>query len=138
MTEKVHGAAFAGQALTGGLNFYSVRTTLDIKATGVLSDESQKRLDKLVETISLRAQPVIMSAIVESAETDPADIPAAIGEGEVTVYTLRFAVEHNKVWELGNSPDATLAESLNGIEGFVYEIAPTVDNNVAVALLETL
>ncbi len=136
MTEKVNGTSFAGQFLTGGLNFYKVRTTLDIRATGVLSDASQKRLDKLVETISTRAQPVILSAVTESTETDPADLPSA--SGSVTVYTLSFAIEHNMAWEVAGSKNPDLAESLDGIEGFVYDIALTTDNNVAVALVESL
>lgn len=138
MTEKVNGASFAGQALTGGLNFYKIVTNLDIQATGVLSDESQKRLDKLVETISLRAQPIIMSKVAVSVATadDVAILPgAAVGDD---IYTLRFAIEHNKAWELTNSPDPNLAECLDGIEGFVYDIATTAGNNVAVELVETL
>lgn len=138
MTEKVNGMVAAGQHLTGGLNFYKVRTTLDIRATGVISDESQKRLDKLVETISTRAQPVIMSAVVAATATadDLAAIPGA-SSGD-TVYTLSFAIEHNMAWEVQNSPYPTLAESLDGIEGFIYDIADTSDNNVVVGLVETL
>lgn len=136
MTEKVNGVVAAGQHLTGGLNFYKIRTTLDIRATGVISDESQKRLDKVVETISTRAQPVIMSAVTTSVETNPADLPGATGS--VNVYTLSFAIEHNQAWEVENSVYPTLAESLDGIEGFVFDIAVTNDNNVAVELVESL
>ncbi|MNK29864.1 hypothetical protein D3C87_482670 [compost metagenome] len=137
MTEKVNGTSFAGQFLTGGLNFYKVRTTLDIRATGVVGDASQKRLDKLVETISTRAQPVIMSAVTTTTETAPADLPGA-GAGAVTVYTLSFAIEHNMAWEVAGSKNPDLAESLDGVEGFVYDIATTNDNNVSAALVESL
>lgn len=136
MVEKVNGMVSSDQALTGGLNYYTVRTTLDIRPTGVLSDASQKRLDKLVETISLRAQPVILSAVATTTETSPADIPSA--SGSVSVYTLKFAIEHNRAWEMGGSPNPSLAETLDGVEGFVYDEAVTNSNNVAVALVETL
>lgn len=138
MTDKVNGTSFAGQFLTGGLNFYKVRTTLDIRATGVISDASQKRLDKLVETISLRAQPVIMSQVTSAVATadDLAAIPGAVSGN--TIYVLSFAIEHNMAWEVQGSSNPTLAESLDGIEGFVFDIAVTDDNNVAVALVESL
>lgn len=136
MTEKVNGTSFAGQFLTGGLNFYKVRTVLDIRPTGVISDASQKRLDKLVEAISTRAQPVILSAVTSASETSPADLPGATGAQ--TVYTLSFAIEHNMAWEVQGSANPTLAETLDGIEGFVYDIAVTNDNNVSVALVESL
>jgi len=136
MVTKVNGMSAAGQFLTGGLNYYKVRTTLDIRATGVISDASQKRLDKLVQTISTRAQPVIMSAVTMTTESNPSDLPAA--SGSVTVYTLSFAIEHNMAWEVAGSPNPTLAESLDGIEGFVYDIAVTNANNVSAALVESL
>ena len=136
MTQKVHGTVAAGQALTGGLNFYTVRTSLDIRATGAIDDASQKRLDKLVETISLRAQPVILSAVTTTTETSPADLPGATGS--VTVYTLKFAIEHNQAWEMQDSKNPSLGETLDGIEGFVYDIATTTANNVSVTLVETL
>lgn len=142
MTQKVHGVSFPGQHLTGGLNYYTVRTVLDIRpsADKDLNDAAQKRLNKLVETISLRAQPVIMGKVVESVEAkaDITDLPAVAGMSgtDVTVYTLKFAIEHNLAWEVeGNNP--TLAESLDGVEGFVFTV-PTTGNNVSVTFASDL
>lgn len=132
MTEKVNGTSFAGQFLTGGLNFYKVRTTLNILPTGKVSDESQKRLDKLVETISTRAQPVILSAVTSAVEAAPTDLVGT----NVTVYTLSFAIEHNMAWEVAGSKNPDLAESLDGIEGF--ENDGVAIGNVSVALVESL
>ncbi len=128
MVERIHGKVNAGQSLTGGLDFFRIRTTLDIRA-GAYGDASQKRLDKLVQVISTRAQPVILRDVVVSTETDPADLPAA--SGSVSVYTLEFAIEHRGAWTITTN-DPTLAETLDGIEGFVYDFANTTDNNVAV------
>ncbi|MNW11063.1 hypothetical protein D3C71_2084190 [compost metagenome] len=66
-----------------------------------------------------------------------ADLPASGGVA-VDVYTLKFAIEHNKAWEVQGSPNPSLAECLNGIEGFVFELGVTTGNNVAVALVESL
>lgn len=136
MTQKINGVAFPGQHLTGGLNYYTIRTTLDIRpsASHDIADAAQARLNKLVETISLRAQPVIMGTVKESVEQKSAitDLPVVAGMSgtTVTVYTFKFAIEHNLAWEVdGNNP--TLAESLDGVAGFVYTV-PTTGNNVSV------
>lgn len=138
MTAKINGTVSPDQFLTGNLNFYTVRTTLDIRpsATRDINDEAQVRLDKLVETISMRAQPIIMGGVTVSTEqkSTVTDLPAVAGMSgtTVTVYTVRFAVEHNMIWEV-NGGNPTLAESLNGVAGFVFDY-PTTDNNVAVSL----
>ena len=136
MVDKIHGMVNKGQNLTGSLDTYTIRTTLDIRPTGVLADASQDRLNKLIEVISLRAQPVIRSAVKTSTETNPSDIPSAVGS--VTVYTLTFSTEHRGAWELGSSPNPSLAETLDGVAGFVFDVANTASNNVAVALTQQL
>lgn len=142
MVDKINGVVSPDQFLTGDLNFYTVRTTLDIRpsATKDIKDEAQHRLDKLVETISTRAQPIIMGAVkmTMEAKSSIADLPsaAAVSGTEVAVYTVRFAVEHNLTWEVtGNNP--TLAETLNGVAGFVFDY-PTTENNVSVTLATLL
>ena len=130
---QIHGTSFPGEFLTGNLNFYLVRTLLNITPSSVFNpaDSAQHTLDQLVQTISLRAQPTIMGQVTTTSETAPSDLPAA-GSNTVTVYNFRFAVEHNLAWEVvGNIPN--LAESLNGVAGFVYTI-PTTNNNVSVTL----
>jgi hypothetical protein len=46
---------------------------------------------------------------------------------------MLFAIEHALAWEVEGSSNPSLAESLNGIAGFVYDIADTTGNNVAIA-----
>lgn len=139
MVQKINGGAAAGQFLVGGLNFYKVITTLDIRAIdplteGFLDVDSQKRLDKLVETISLRAQPVILSAVVPYTLTADDEIGAAGDDA----FALSFAIEHNRAWEVQGSPNPTLAETLDGIAGFVHKLGNTAGNNVSVKLVESL
>lgn len=79
MPNKVNGKVFAGEFLSGNLQFYSITTAVDISGA---APASQAALDKLVEVISLNGQPVILGA------------PTGTGP-----YVLHFAVEHTNAWE---------------------------------------
>lgn len=102
-----------GESLGRQLDFYTIRTLLDI-TPGDFGSASQDRLNRIIEVIGTRAQPIIVSVETASTETSPSDLPAATGS--VSVFTLKFALEHVGAWE-GTTP--TLAQSLNGIAGFV-------------------
>lgn len=133
MVEKVNGYASSGDFIRRNMDFYTVRTTLDITPTGNLSDTSQKRFDFLVQTISLRAQPVILGNVFTTTEVTPvADLPVTgvsyPSGSTVTVYNVRFAIEHEAAWE---DVPVTLEESLDGLYGFVNTV-PATDNNVSV------
>lgn len=82
MTDKVHGfVATPDQFLSGGLPMFTATvsgTGSDLTAkTGTLEQHSVA-LDKLIQALSIRAQPVIM--------------------GTPTATTLNFAVEHNDIF----------------------------------------
>ena len=80
MTDKVHGfVATPDQFLSGGLPMFTATVTgVDLTTkTGTLEQHSVA-LDKLIEAISTRAQPVVM--------------------GTVKATTLNFAVEHNDIF----------------------------------------
>ncbi len=113
---RQHGFAYPGQHLTGGLNYYTIYTTIDITPTGlgtlVVPDgtppgvyydtvsNSQYMLDILIETISLRAQPMVMSQITSMAfgayvsTATPTFVPTS-----GTVWAMSFAVDHNGAWD---------------------------------------
>jgi hypothetical protein len=148
MVEKVHGTSFPGQALTGSLNFYAVRSLMDIRPSAGKnpSDASQKRLDKLIETISLRAQPVIIGEVTVTTElrSSTVDLPGRTDQvaypgtaTEVPVYTMVFAIEKNMAWEVMGVANPTLAETLSSVEGFIYEW-PQNSNNVSISPMESL
>lgn len=89
---KVNGLASQDEALTQGLDFWTITTAVNILATGstVVSGyatptASQAALDKLIEIISLNGQPVILNT------------PTVNG----SVYTLTFAIEHPGSWVAG-------------------------------------
>jgi len=131
MTDKVNGFTQTGwEALTGNMDFFTVRTIVDIRTLADGDATSQGNLDTLVETIAMRAAPVISSDVSITAENDPADLPALGGAGDV--YTFKFAVEHTEAW----STDM-LADALDSTGVFVWT-TPTDDNDVAVTLSLTL
>jgi hypothetical protein len=135
MSDKVNGTSKGGEFLTKNLNYYKIRTLVNLTASTSPTDANQINIDKLVETISLRAQPVVLD-FSTSVEDKAAitDIPAAsaLPSGNNTVYVLKFAIEHD-AWE-GATP--SLASSLNGVGDFVFT-SPTTNNNLAVTFSNT-
>jgi hypothetical protein len=112
MVAPTNSRAGVSEAIGRQLDFYTVRSLLDF-TPGVAGSESQTRLNALIETIGIRAQPVIVNVDPVNVETDPVDLPD--GVGDVNVYTLKFAVEHANAWE-GATP--SLLDSLMGAQGF--------------------
>lgn len=131
MTERVNGNSLPGEFITGNMDFFVVRTTLDITPTGVVSDASQARFEYLIEAFSTRAQPVIIGNVYETTEVAPvADLPVtALSSGTpITVYNVKLAMEHAEAWD---NTGIDLADTLDGVSGFVSTI-PTDDNNISV------
>lgn len=118
-------AARNGEAIGRRLDFYLIRTTMDIRPSG-FGTESQNRLNAIIETIGQRAQPIIVSVEAPVEETSPVDIRAGEGKTQL-VYSMKFALEHFGAWE-GATP--TLAASLHGVAGFVND--ESADDNVSV------
>lgn len=150
MTNKVHGfASLHSQNLTGGIDIWKFVTTVDITPTGEraytpaslasnwhdqidLTDagtKSQFLLDKVIETISLRGQPVLLSS-VKSVELTSANIAqyqdatgnpifptAVVG---ATVYSFVFMIEHDGSWDVAGAQNPTLSEVIATIDGFEY------------------
>src|SRR5690606_25439714 len=106
MVDKVNGFFAPGEHLTKNMQFFELRTSVDIRVKADGSTSSQAALDKLVEVISLNGQPVISGKPVLDAE-----------ESE---YVFKFGIEHYGAWD----GDETLVESLvahAGAHGFEAE-----------------
>ena len=59
---RIHGAASAGENLSGNINFYTLYvSSLDITTTGDVADQTQQNFDDVCNLINLVAQPVIMN-----------------------------------------------------------------------------
>lgn len=131
MTERVNGNSVPSENLTGNMDFFLIRTTLDITPTGVVTDESQSRFEKLIEAFSTRAQPVIIGNVYETEEVAPVpDLPVtSISSGAtITIYNIKVAMEHAEAWD---NTGVDLADTLDNVAGFVSNI-PTDDNNISV------
>src|SRR5574337_1365547 len=105
MVKKVNGSAFAGQWLTGSLEYYTCYASsplcysnpnpnppqseelsrlLNIQVTESIADESQRNFEVLLLSISLRAMPTVM--------TDP------LAVSELAMYTNELTGE-GFVWK---------------------------------------
>lgn len=129
---RIHGNAFEGQALTGGLDLYTITTTLDINPVGVdttngtfdpeflplelasgATPNGAQRFNKLIELISTRAQPVIIGGVAATT-------------GDTPTYSFTFYIEHPYAWEVNALETAsqtvtrpTLSDTINGVLDFV-------------------
>jgi hypothetical protein len=111
---KMHGYSAPGQHLTSGLNYYTLYSTQDLTPTGqpvmviprgtplgVYSDvveNSQYIFDKIVETISLRAQPVMISQITSVPYNQFTALPD-FAPTAGNVFAMGFVIEHNGAWD---------------------------------------
>ena len=93
--------------------------------------DSQKLFNILMETVSLRGQPVIVGEVIVVNQSGPdGDLPITNTYSvPYDVFNVRFVVEHNQSWD----PDE-LEDALNGLglgtpaTTFVKSTAPNVTN----------
>lgn len=141
MPEQIHGAASAQQSLSGDLNTFIVFTKSDnaasdinnatgvnINVTGNLADESQKNFEVLVQSIGLRAMPVVMNNPQATADLSLVGSASLTGEG----YRWMFSTEREDVFSKFlpdniEDPIGLLVDELNGIvlpNGVVLDTSP--------------
>ena len=107
---RIHGAASAGENLSGNINFYTLYVKgFDITSTGDVSDQSQQNFDDIVNLVSLVAQPIIMNNPLSVSLDGLA--PSLTGAGML----FKFAVEHGKVFERNGDTTSILKELTEGI-----------------------
>jgi hypothetical protein len=111
-SNKVNGHAFAGEHLTSNIDYFTVSTPVNLTAAVA---NGISALDKLVEVVSLRGQPVIMGAVT--------------GTGP---YVLKFATEHKGSWNVSgdqvtdnSAADLKAAIIAHGV-GFGFDANTTV------------
>jgi hypothetical protein len=110
MVDKVHGAAAAGEFLGKQLDFFAVT---GIALAGGGSVANKKLVEKIIETISINGQPIMLSGTLLTT--------ADLING---TYVLNFAVEHQgSNVASGLKADRALAtgealvERINAIDG---------------------
>ena len=108
---KIHGAASAGENLTGNINFYTIYVKqLDMTATGNVAEQSQQNFDDVVNLISLVAQPIVMNNPLSVTLDGLA--PSMSGSGML----IKFAVDHPKVFERSGDNVSVLKELFEGVQ----------------------
>lgn len=105
-SNKVNGHAFSGEHLTSNIDYFTVTT--DVNLTTAVST-GLSNLDKFVEIIATRGQPVIMGAVTGSGP-----------------YVLKFATEHKGSWNVtgSQSVDNSAADLKAAIDA-VFDTATT-------------
>ena len=108
---RIHGAARAGENLSGNINFYTLYVKgLDITTTGDVADQTQQNFDDVCNLINLVAQPVIMNNPI-SVTLDQVGAPTLTGAG----FIFKFAVEHGRIFERNGDTVAILKEIFEGV-----------------------
>lgn len=103
-----------GEALTSPLSFITIASNVDIRALSAGGDAaSQARLNKLIEVVSLRGQPVILGT--PSGSSNP--------------FTLVLATEHADQWTPSTLEDAIIAHQKNG-QGFTSSLTITIASSL--------
>lgn len=81
---KVNGRVSAGEFVGRNMDFFTFSSDVNILPLNASGNaNSQKALDKLVEVISLRGQPVLLGT------------PYSAGGGQ---FAVKFATEHSGAW----------------------------------------
>lgn len=111
MSLERSGAMASQEVVTGNIEFYTLYTTLDVRATGDYTDPSQKDFESIVQVIGLRAMPIIMNNPVRLNGTgtnllETYGAPSLTGAG----YIFKFAFERAEVHSV-----QTLKDELGGI-----------------------
>lgn len=100
---QVNGKVTGEQALTLSMDFFTITTSVNI-LQGAFSDASQKALNKLIEVVSQKVQPVLLGVSFSDGGTPP-------------VYTIKLASEHTGCW---TAPDLLAAIVANQTQGMGF------------------
>jgi len=124
MVSKAHGSASASQVLTSSLQYYTVwcespnavsdpdnATGINIRITGNIVDETQKNFEVIIQSVGLRAMPIILNDPL--AVSDLAADGASIVTGEGFVW--QFSVEQEGVFATKTDNIGLLILELDGI-----------------------
>lgn len=107
---RIHGAATAGENLSGNINFYTLYVKgVDITSTRDVADQTQQNFDDVCNLINLVAQPVIMNNPISVTLDGLA--PTLTGAG----FIFKFAVEHGRIFERDGDTVAILKEIFEGV-----------------------
>lgn len=128
---KIHGAASAGENLSGNINFYTLYISgVNITVSGDITDQTQQNFDDVCNLINLVAQPIIMNNPISVTLNGLA--PTLTGPG----FIFKFAVEHGDVFARGGDNVAVLKEIFDGVQIDGVQLTPSV--NIEFSMSELL
>jgi hypothetical protein len=89
------------QNLSTNMEFFTVSTKVDIRTAAQSggSTQSQMNLNKLLEIVSLRGQPIIMGAVTVNGSS---------------VYSIPLVTEHAGAWANSSSSASPIADARSG------------------------
>lgn len=124
MVSKTHGLASTLEIVTGDLQAYTVwckspsaysdpenATGVNVRITGDIADETQKNFEVIVQSVGLRAMPIIIKdplPVIDLAEDGASSVT---GEG----FVWQFGVEQVGIFATKTSDFGLLVEEMNGI-----------------------
>lgn len=124
MISKAHGVASASQVLTGNLQYYTVwcespnavsdpdnATGINIRFTNDIADETQKNFELLIQSIGLRAMPIILNEPLAVSDLAADGATTVTGEG----FVWLFSVEQENVFATRTDQLGLLILELDGI-----------------------
>ncbi len=124
MVSKAHGLASASQVLTGNLQYYTVwcespnafsdpdnATGINIRITGDIADETQKNFELIIQSVGLRAMPIILNDPLAITDLAADGATSVTGEG----FVWQFSVETERAFATKIDEVGLLIEEMNGI-----------------------
>lgn len=149
--QKIHGSAGAFQNLTSDIQYYivyakcnnaftdpSMTSGIDILVTNDISDVSQKNFEILLQSVALRAMPVMMNNPTPVANLANEGAPSLSGEG----YIWKFACEFPEAFT-NYGPNGTLGnvglliDELHGVVLFNGVVLKTVGSDKNIEFVKT-
>ena len=124
MISKTHGLASAKKIVTGNLQCYTVwckspgaytdpdtASGVNLRITGDIADETQKNFELMVQSIGLRAMPIILN--------DPQAVSDLAGDGAKSLtgegFVWSFGVEQVGIFANAKSEIGLLVEEIDGV-----------------------
>ena len=125
MVSKTHGLASVLEIVTGDLQYYFTvwcespgaysdpenATGVNIRITGNIVDETQKNFEVIIQSVGLRAMPIILKdpkAVLDLAEDGASSLN---GEG----FVWQFGVEQPEIFATKTNDFGLLIEEMNNI-----------------------
>lgn len=132
MTNKIHGTAGAHQSLAGAIEYYIafVKDPIDLTVTGSVNDITQKNFEVFLQSVGLRAMPVLMTDPLHVVDLSLEGAPTMVGSG----FVWKFSVEIQRVFQ-NDGPNGTVSDVgflIDEMDGIVLPSGDVLDTKSAV------